>query len=650
LLSAGDVVIDAVTFTDNTGANAVEAGGMGGGGVTVSVTDSTFSDNRGGLRINSGVATVDNSDFLFNQGAAITPNLSTLMLTNSLLRENTAGVAGIDGVVTVIDSDVRDNSGTGIRTTGNAATGYPLIVTRTNVERNAGGGVECSFCTSLDITDSTIVDNSPNAGGFGGSGVAFIQNLNGPTVSITGTTISGNTTTDHGGGIRINATGVTASVTITDSTISGNRTGLFGDGGGIRAVSTNLVVTGSHIDDNIARPDDVLVGGGGGGIAMSGGGSLVVTSSTIDGNWADDEGGAVSLSGVPTASFASSSLSGNTADGFGGGAFSATGTGTSYTFTDTTIDGNTARLAGGGIGVSTSGSGVQVLLERSTVSDNTTTNSNGGGVFTNTALSSLTVRNSTVTENSASSIGGGLMAMSTGTITLEHATVVDNDAPETANVRHQAGALTSFGSVIALPQGGGDDCDTFSGATVSQGYNFSSADTCGFGPGAGDQDSGGNPVLGPLGPIGGPTAGRTPLAGSPLVSAIPPAACTQPIDQAGATRPLGAGCEIGSVEIVTAGMAAVDDVANVPAGRRTPTVIDVLANDDDGGGRLRADTLQIVRRPRHGTAVVKKGVVLYVPDKRFTGTDTLTYRVCATRARNKHRLDCDTAVVTITVR
>ncbi|MGE0141340.1 MAG: Ig-like domain-containing protein, partial [Ilumatobacteraceae bacterium] len=131
---------------------------------------------------------------------------------------------------------------------------------------------------------------------------------------------------------------------------------------------------------------------------------------------------------------------------------------------------------------------------------------------------------------------------------------------------------------------------------------------------------------------------------------IPPAACTQPLDQASTARPLGAGCEIGSVEIVTAGLAAVDDFVTVPAGRRVPTVIDVLANDDDGGGRLRPATLHIVQRPRHGTAVALRGHILYVPDKRFVGTDSLTYRVCATRARNRHRVDCDTAVVTITVR
>jgi hypothetical protein len=647
LFSVGDTTIESTTFTDNTGGVAVEVG-PGSPPLNVVVTDSRFSDNRGGIRVNFGSATITDTEFEFNQAAAITANFSSLTATNLLVRENAAGIMGIDGTIAVHDSQVRNNLGIGIRNTGNSATGMPLTVSNTLVERNGNGGVDCQYCTNLTITGSTIVDNLP-ANGFGGSGVSFLQNLDGPTVTITGSTISGNTATEHGGGLSINAQGVVASVTVTDTTITGNRTGLFGDGGGIRAVSTDLTLVGSQIDGNFAKPDGILVGGSGGGVAMSGGGSLTVTDSTIDGNFADDSGGGVSLLDVPTASFDAVSISDNVADGFGGGGVEAVGTGTAYSFVQSTIDDNSARLAGGGIAVTTSGSGVQVLLDRSTVSNNQTTNSNGGGVFTNTPLSSLTVRNSTVTGNSTPFIGGGLAALSTGTITLDHATVVDNSASETANVRHQAGALTSFGSVIALPQGGGNDCDTFSGAIVSLGYNFSGADTCGFGAGTGDQTAGGNPVLGALAPIASPTAARAPLGGSPLVSAIPPAACTLPIDQAGATRPLGTGCEIGSIELVIGGVVAADDFVSVPARRRVPTVIRPLANDYDPQRRLRSDTLRIVSGPAHGTAVViSKGRILYLADKRFVGTDTFTYKVCTRPPRGK-KPECVTAVVTVTV-
>ena len=293
-----------------------------------------------------------------------------------------------------------------------------------------------------------------------------------------------------------------------------------------------------------------------------------------------------------------------------------------------------------------------MLLDRSTVSDNTTIGSNGGGVFTNTPFSELTIRNSTVTGNAASSIGGGVAALQSGTVTLEHATVVDNSAPTTANVRTQVGALTSFGSVIALAQGGGNDCDTFSGPTVSQGYNVSGADTCGFGAGAGDQPAAGDPVLGGLVSVGGPTAVRVPLAGSPLVGAIAPAACSLPVDQRNADRPLGTGCEIGSVELVTAGVVPVDDLVRIPSGRRLPSVIEPLLNDYDPGRRLLWSSLRIVDPPDHGTAsVTTHGRIRYRAQLRFSGTDSLDYQVCVRPPRRPShvRPDCVTATVTIVV-
>ena len=59
--------------------------------------------------------------------------------------------------------------------------------------------------------------------------------------------------------------------------------------------------------------------------------------------------------------------------------------------------------------------------------------------------------------------------------------------------------------------------------------------------------------LGPLADNGGLTRTRLPLAGSPLVDHIPVGTSglcdsSNPTDQRGAPRPLGAGCDAGSVE------------------------------------------------------------------------------------------------------
>ena len=91
---------------------------------------------------------------------------------------------------------------------------------------------------------------------------------------------------------------------------------------------------------------------------------------------------------------------------------------------------------------------------------------------------------------------------------------------------------------------------------------------------------------------------------------------------------------------------------NIPSGRRSWTVIEPLRNDYDPGKRLLWSSLRIVDRPDHGTAsITTHGRILYKADKRFSGTDSLTYQVCVRPPRRPSsvRPDCVTAVVTITV-
>jgi hypothetical protein len=124
--------------------------------------------------------------------------------------------------------------------------------------------------------------------------------------------------------------------------------------------------------------------------------------------------------------------------------------------------------------------------------------------------------------------------------------------------------LTSFASVIADPLSDGlieapvVNCGTFEGPftnTVSNGYNFSDDATCDL-TGTGDRESAGDPVLGALASNGGPTQTRLPGDTSPLIDGVPLAQCQADgatgvaTDQRGITRPQGAGCDIGSVEVV----------------------------------------------------------------------------------------------------
>jgi hypothetical protein len=73
--------------------------------------------------------------------------------------------------------------------------------------------------------------------------------------------------------------------------------------------------------------------------------------------------------------------------------------------------------------------------------------------------------------------------------------------------------------------------------------------------------------------------------------------------------------------------------------------LDILDNDTPSTGNLNLKSVQIVDAPDHGTASVKKGVLLYKPDAGFTGTDTLAYTVADASGRPSN-----TAQVRIDVR
>ena len=60
----------------------------------------------------------------------------------------------------------------------------------------------------------------------------------------------------------------------------------------------------------------------------------------------------------------------------------------------------------------------------------------------------------------------------------------------------------------------------------------------------------------------------------------------------------------------------------------TPAVIDVLANDRDPDGSLVRSSVNVVTDPQHGsTTVSSNGIVTYVPEPDFFGTDTFEYTV-----------------------
>lgn len=227
--------------------------------------------------------------------------------------------------------------------------------------------------------------------------------------------------------------------------------------------------------------------------------------------------------------------------GLGGGISADT---TSVTLVRSTVTGNAAS-SGGGVAA------IRVTLLASTVAGNDAA-STGGGVW---ADQTLETTNTTISGNTAGAGGGGAVVVN-DTLAVRYTTIAANSSPTGANVQLQPGAaaLDSFASVLAAPAGGAS-CDLAAGVVVtSHGGNVASDDSCDVGAGAGDLADAGEVGLGPLGDHGGPTATMVPAGDSVLIDRTDCAGAPVAVDrdQRGVTRPQGAACDSGAVEVVVA--------------------------------------------------------------------------------------------------
>ena len=175
----------------------------------------------------------------------------------------------------------------------------------TAVDGGLGGTVFfIDFGVTATIQDMTIRQGS-DIFGFGG-GI-----YNSGTLTISNSTLSGNSAMFGGGGIYNNN-----AVTISNSTISGNLAGNYG--GGIYNAGT-LTVSNSTISGNFAT------GSSGGGIYNQNLSTVAIANSTLSGNSAGFSGGGVENDG-DSVTISNGTLSGNSATFFGSGISSTSGT------------------------------------------------------------------------------------------------------------------------------------------------------------------------------------------------------------------------------------------------------------------------------------------------------------------------------------
>ncbi|MGF1480959.1 MAG: FG-GAP-like repeat-containing protein [Cyanophyceae cyanobacterium] len=277
-----------------------------------------------------------------------------------------------------------------------------------------GGGILAVDGSTLALTNSTVTGNTA-----GDNGGGIFSGL-GSTVTLTNSTVSSNSAGDEGGGIQT----ASGSFTLRNSTVTGNRARRFGGGIIQRNSEGTLALYSSTVSDN------TLVEGDGGGIANNSG-FLFLSNSTVNDNSAPD-----SLSG-------------------GGGIYNRD----RAFISNSTVSGNSINASlsaeGGGI-ANFSGN---LVLQGSTVSNNVS-NHDGGGIHSN---GTTFVEYSTVSNNFASGSGGGISTLS-GTLRVVNSTVSNNFARGEGGLDNAGGG----GGVANVSQFSvGDDFIFITNSTIS---------------------------------------------------------------------------------------------------------------------------------------------------------------------------------------
>jgi len=547
-----------------------------------------------------------NSDVVDNDNTGVTIEFGSVQVVGSLIANNAgSGIGLVDGSpLSIVDSEITDNTGRGASTTGQGST--VMTVTGSSITSNGRDGVSCSACEFLTIEESTISFNGENATAGTGGGVNFTVDQDDltdtPELRIDETMISGNTALRRGGGVQVGIVessepaADTTLIAITNTTISDNTT--IGDGmtgGGINIDTGSLAMSGTVISGNISGSGGALTSSHGGGVHFresAGDGitdphDLQFAAVEISGNTANGRGGGIEVATAGRIEVTGLQLLDNTAATIGGGAVVET----EGSFVDSLIVGNDA-MEGAGLYVDDGGPNTEFALYQSTVAGNAATG-RGGGIFVDRP-DALDLVNTTVTDNSAARGGGlhlGIDPMDNGgVVTLDHATIAGNSAPLGANVAIDVGDLHFGRSVIALPSGGGVNCDSSDTNLFPIGRSFLSDASCTAA--ATDSVSAVDPLLGPLGDNGGPTPTRLPSPFSPLGGLVPVAECSAAADQRNVARPQGANCEPGAVEVAES-MAVEGTAGNdVLVGTARDDVIKGFAGNDVllglGGGDLIA--------------------------------------------------------------
>ena len=446
-----------------------ESSALGGGvfseGAAVSIQGGTFSDNESG----------DSGGAIYSIGGSLTVLEDGLQGTSIVENRSGAG-AGIF----VKDGDA---SITGATIGG--------LDTLKNVASNSkGGGIrfQSSFGNTLSIFDTVITGNQARGGG----GLYILDTdsnaLISPTVSISSSQLTNNTSIDpsttaifSGGGIANEG----GELTIYGGEVSGNSAGDIGGGIYFRSDEENtLTIIDVDILDNSANQ--------GGGVyvnnlsttpgstttelVVSGSTTILQNSATVNGGGILVGDSNVTITGATIGAL--EDLGNSAGSNQGGGIYFQSSSDNSLSIFDSHIIGNSAQ---NGAGIYLYDNDLNNALSPianitgSVISDNTTTGK-GGGIYNNDG-GTVTIYGSEISRNSASSHGGGILSRATfgtngGIVTIYGGEIIDNESTGGSgggiNVE-DGGVVKVYGTEIsgntAVTTGGG--INSLGGSTVT---------------------------------------------------------------------------------------------------------------------------------------------------------------------------------------
>jgi hypothetical protein len=258
ILNEGSLTVADATFTGNTNTSGYDCGAIDNIGGTMTVAGSTFTGNSGHT------TDICNDDPPTYSGCCASP--ATTTITDSTITGESGYVAALSNgggsTMIISGSTFKGNSashGAGVVGSGTDGMGGTLTVSDSSFSGNSGGqggAIQLNSGTG-SISDSTFTDNS----GSGQAGAIDIADhaadcgacAGTGTVTISGSTFSGNVADSNDGGAILNGNGGgTGTVTVSNSTFTGNSTASGYGGGAIANVGGTFTVTNSTLSGNTA--------------------------------------------------------------------------------------------------------------------------------------------------------------------------------------------------------------------------------------------------------------------------------------------------------------------------------------------------------------------------------------------------------------